>query len=108
MPTRTTHAQEAYTRSDCPKTIGPTTGRSCSDLGKIAWNWCFAGEPASCRSFARYDESPTAPAKLVRARPETIWFARRVTTRNAWIAAIAAPARAAIPTAATSTTADAP
>ncbi len=43
----------------------------------------------------RYDESPAAPAKIVSASPETIWFARSVTTRNAWIAAIAAPAIAA-------------
>jgi len=32
---------------------------------------------------------------MVSASPETIWFARSVTTRNAWIAAIAAPAIAA-------------
>ena len=34
----------------------------------------------------RYDERPAAPAKIVSASPETIWFARSVITRNAWIA----------------------
>ena len=36
------------------------------------------------------------------ASPETIWLARNVITRNAWISAIAAPASAATPTAAAS------
>ena len=48
----------------------------------------------------RYDESPAAPAKIVSARPETIWLARSVITRNAWISAISAPATAATPIAA--------
>ena len=39
-----------------------------------------------------YDESPAAPAKIVSASPDTIWFARRVITRNARISAQAAPA----------------
>ena len=45
---------------------------------------------------------------VVTARPETIWFARSVMTRNAWISAIAAPASAATRTAAVSTTAESP
>ncbi len=46
-----------------------------------------------------YDDRPAAPAKIVSARPETIWFARRVTTRNARISAQPAPATAAAATA---------
>ena len=61
-----------------------------------------AGASARLRSLPRYDESPTAPAKIVSARPETIWLARSVITRKAWIAAIAAPASAATTTAAAS------
>jgi hypothetical protein len=57
---------------------------------------------ARFRSLPRYDESPAAPAKMVNASPETIWLARRVMTRNVWIAAIAIPASAATPTAAAS------
>jgi hypothetical protein len=49
-----------------------------------------------------------APAKIVSARPDTIWFARSVTTRNAWISAIAAPANAATAIASTSTSEPAP
>ena len=44
-----------------------------------------AGWSARFRSLPRYDDSPAAPAKIVSASPETIWFARSVTTRNAWI-----------------------
>ena len=47
----------------------------------------------------RYDESPAAPAKIVSASPETIWFARSVMTRNAWISAIARAGDGAAPTA---------
>jgi hypothetical protein len=43
-----------------------------------------------------YEDRPPAPAKIVSARPATIWLARRVMTRNAWISASAAPATAAI------------
>ena len=50
----------------------------------------------------RYDERPAAPAKIVSASPETIWLARSVITRKAWISAIAAPASAATPIAAAS------
>ena len=32
------------------------------------------------------------PAKIVMARPETIWFTRIVIVKNAWISAIAPPA----------------
>ena len=39
----------------------------------------------------KYADSPRPPAKIVSARPETIWLARSVTVRKAWIAAIAAP-----------------
>ena len=66
-------------------------------------NWCVAGWSARFRSLPRYDESPAAPAKIVSASPETIWFARSVITRNAWISAIAAPATAATATAPAST-----
>ena len=62
------------------------------------------GWSARSRSLPRYDESPAAPAKIVSASPETIWFARSVITRNAWISAIAAPASAATTTAAASAT----
>ena len=41
---------------------------------------------------------------MVSASPETIWFARSVITRNAWMSAIAAPASAATATAAASET----
>ena len=50
-----------------------------------------------------YADNPRPPAKIVSASPETIWFARSVMTRNAWIAAIAAPAIADATTARTST-----
>jgi ABC-type uncharacterized transport system permease subunit len=39
-------------------------------------NDCRAGWSATFRSLPRYDESPAAPAKIVSASPETIWFAR--------------------------------
>ena len=71
--------------------------------GKTAWNVWFAGRSARFRSLPRYDESPPAPAKIVSASPDTIWLARSVITRNAWIAAIAAPARQPPTTAASST-----
>ena len=47
---------------------------------------------ASPSSLPKYAERPSPPAKIVSASPDTIWLARRVTVRNAWIAAIAAPA----------------
>ena len=52
----------------------------------------------------RYDDRPAAPAKIVSASPETIWFARIVITRKAWMSAVAAPATAATPIAAGSAT----
>jgi hypothetical protein len=70
---------------------------SCHDFGKTSWNWCLAGERARSRSLPRYDDKPATPAKIVSARPDTIWLARNVITRNAWIAASAAPASAATP-----------
>ena len=45
-----------------------------------------------CRDTTR---APPTPAKIVSASPDTIWFARSVMTRNAWISAIDAPASAA-------------
>ncbi len=45
---------------------------------------------------------------MVSASPETIWFARSVITKNAWIAAIAAPASAAASTARNNTTGSEP
>jgi hypothetical protein len=74
---------------------GPMTFAFCHECGRNGPNECFAGWPATFRSFPRYDESPAAPAKIVNASPETIWFARSVMTRNAWMSAIAPPAIAA-------------
>src|SRR5206468_4860487 len=85
--------------------IGRSTGESWRLAGKTAWNRWGAGLAARCRSLARYDESRAAPAKIVSARPETIWLARRVITRKARIAAVNAPASPAAPTAAASETA---
>ena len=75
-----------------PKTIGPMTGMSCIPEGRNAWKVFAAGWSASFRSFPRYDDRPAAPAKIVSARPDTIWLARSVMTRNAWIAAMIVPA----------------
>ena len=47
----------------------------------------------------KYADSPSPPAKIVSASPDTIWLARRVIVRKAWIAAIAAPPAAAASTA---------
>src|SRR4029079_19569309 len=80
---------------------------------------CLAGLSARPRSLPRYDDRTAAPAKIVTARPQTIWVALHVIqrkgrvgggviTRNAWIGAIAAPASAATRTAAVSTTAESP
>src|SRR5262249_36572460 len=80
-----------------PKRIGPTTGQSWTLEGKTGWKLWGGGLGARFRSLARYDERPAAPAKIVSARPDTIWLARSVITRNARIAAIAAPATAAVP-----------
>ena len=44
----------------------------------MSLNWCFGGTSASPRSLPRYDDSPRPPAKIVSARPETIWLARSV------------------------------
>src|SRR3954449_1870076 len=90
--TSSTHTHDAYTSTDCLKKIGPTTPAVCRLCGRNGWNECLAGESASSRSLPRYDERPAAPAKIVSARPETIWLARSVTTRNARTAAMAAPA----------------
>ncbi len=92
----------AYTSGVCPNTIGPTIGQFCIEDGNNAWNEWSAGTPERFRSLPRYDESPTPPAKIVRARPDTTWLARNVITRNAWIDAIAAPLTAAITIAAIS------
>jgi hypothetical protein len=70
--------------------------------GNTGLKVCAAGAPERLRSFPRYDDSPTAPAKMVSARPETIWLARSVITRNAWIDDSAAPTRPATTTAAAS------
>ncbi len=48
------------------------------------------------------------PAKIVTARPETIWFTRMVIDNTAWMRAIAAPATMEARTASSSTSAVAP
>jgi hypothetical protein len=40
--------------------------------GKTAWKECEAGTSERLRSLPRYEERPAAPAKMVRASPETI------------------------------------
>ena len=99
-----TQTQDTYTSGVCPNTSGPTIGQFCIPEGKTAWNVCDAGTSARFRSLPRYDESPAAPAKIVSARPETIWLARSVITRNAWIAAMQAALNAATNTATMSET----
>ena len=47
----------------------------------------------------RYDDSPSPPQKIVSARPETIWLARSVIVRKAWISETASAENAAISTA---------
>src|SRR5216117_581571 len=93
--TSATHTHDAYTSTEWLKRIGPTTCACLKPSGKNGENERRAGASASDRSLPRYDDRPAAPAKIVSASPDTIWFARSVTTRNAWIAAIAAPATAA-------------
>ena len=80
----------------------PDDRESCIPDGRNAWNVLAAGWSARLRSLPRYDDSPAAPAKIVSARPDTIWFARSVMTRNAWIAAMTVPANAATASASTS------
>ena len=45
------------------------------------------------------------PAKMVMARPETIWFTRMVIVKKAWMRAMAAPATMEARTASRSTSA---
>ena len=71
-------------------------------------NWWVAGRSARWTSAPKYADSPSPPAKIVSARPDTIWLARSVIVRNAWISAIAAPESAAAPTARVSTTSSLP
>src|SRR5690349_16102725 len=97
--TSATQTHEAYTSQVWSNSTGPTTRACCHDVGNTGENDWRAGASASLRSLPRYDERPAAPAKIVSASPETIWFARSVTTRKAWINASAAPARAATTTA---------
>src|SRR5437762_13442537 len=84
--------------------IGPITGQLWKRAGKTGWNCACAGFAPRLKSLPRYDERPAAPAKIVSARPETIWLARRVITRNAWISEVIIPARAATAIAAASAT----
>ena len=44
------------------------------------------------QTWPRYDDRPSIPAKMVMARPETIWLTRMVMVKKAWMSAIAAPA----------------
>src|SRR5215210_3494170 len=83
-------SHERYVRMFWLKTIGPTIGASFRPSTSRLVN-CTGDFPRP-QTLARYDDNPAAPARIVSARPDTVWLTRIVIVAKPCSSAPSAPA----------------